>query len=88
MDGRSVCCGDVRCVCVGRLLQVSKLWSSNYDRAMICYLACLKEFGEYAEQQDQRMGGERSFYGFPFAIESDKVWCFCCGDGVMQWEQR
>lgn len=21
---------------------VSKLWSSNYDRAMICFLACLK----------------------------------------------
>jgi beclin 1 len=28
---------------------VNKLWSSNYDRAMMCYLACLKEFGDFAQ---------------------------------------
>jgi beclin 1 len=27
---------------------VSKLWSSSYDRAMVGFLACLREAGEYA----------------------------------------
>jgi beclin len=50
------------------------LWSSNYDRAMTGYLSCLKEFGEYAEEVDKQLPQtERSFYGFPFAVEGDKV---------------
>ena len=27
---------------------VSKLWAQSYDRAMAIYLACLREFGEFA----------------------------------------
>ncbi len=27
---------------------VSKLWAQSYDRAMVIYLACLREFGEFA----------------------------------------
>jgi len=27
---------------------VNKLWGSAYDKAMVAYLACLKEFGDFA----------------------------------------
>jgi hypothetical protein len=27
---------------------VSKLWAQSYDRAMAIYLACLREFGDFA----------------------------------------
>lgn len=27
---------------------VNKLWGSAYDKAMAVYLACLKEFGDFA----------------------------------------
>ncbi len=53
--------------------QVNKLWSSNYDRAMICYLQCLNEFGEYAKATDKRLPGDQTFLGFPFPIDGDKV---------------
>jgi len=52
---------------------VSKLWSANYDRAMICYLACLKEFGEYAAREDTKMGSIAPPFTFPFPIDGDKV---------------
>ncbi|GFH19309.1 autophagy protein, partial [Haematococcus lacustris] len=53
---------------------VSKFWSANYDRAMICYLACLHEFGMYAATIDRANGlvGDDIFH-YPFAIEGDKV---------------
>lgn len=28
---------------------VNKLWSANYDRAMMCFMGCLQEFGAYAK---------------------------------------
>jgi len=51
---------------------VSKLWSANYDRAMICYLACLKEFGEFAKARDVAENKGVPF-AFPFPIDGDKV---------------
>eukprot|EP00198_Chlamydomonas_reinhardtii_P000170 XP_001689505.1 autophagy protein [Chlamydomonas reinhardtii] len=51
---------------------VSKLWSANYDRAMTAYLACLREFGEFARRKDLQDGKVMPF-NFPFAIDGDKV---------------
>ncbi|KAF5839533.1 autophagy protein [Dunaliella salina] len=51
---------------------VSKLWSANYDRAMICFLACLKEFGEHAARQDV-LHSRHPPFAFPFPLEGDKV---------------
>ena len=51
---------------------VSKLWSQSYDRAMVYFLACLKEFGEHARSRDAAEGKEAPFT-FPFLIEGDKV---------------
>ncbi|GLI61251.1 hypothetical protein VaNZ11_003559 [Volvox africanus] len=51
---------------------VSKLWSANYDRAMVAYLACLREFGEHARKKDLQDGKPTQF-NFPFAIDGDKV---------------
>ena len=33
-----------------------QLWSANYDRAMTAYLACLREFGEFARRKDLQDG--------------------------------
>lgn len=38
---------------------VSKLWSANYDRAMVGFMGALKEFGEHARQQDEQAGACR-----------------------------
>ncbi|GIL49364.1 hypothetical protein Vafri_5664 [Volvox africanus] len=51
---------------------VSKLWSANYDRAMVAYLACLREFGEHARKKDLQDGKSTQF-NFPFTIDGDKV---------------
>eukprot|EP00798_Chlamydomonas_sp_ICE-L_P021839 gene21837-28869_t len=51
---------------------VNKLWSANYDRAMASYLACLREFGDFAHARDTAEGKQPSFV-FPFPIEGDKV---------------
>ncbi|EFJ46852.1 autophagy protein, partial [Volvox carteri f. nagariensis] len=51
---------------------VSKLWSANYDRAMVAYLACLREFGEHAKKKDLQ-GGKPTQFNFPFPIDGDKV---------------
>ncbi|GLC34972.1 hypothetical protein PLESTB_001184300 [Pleodorina starrii] len=51
---------------------VSKLWSANYDRAMVAYLACLREFGEHARRKDAA-DGKPSPFNFPFPIDGDKV---------------
>lgn len=50
---------------------VNKLWSANYDRAMVCYLACLREFGDFARARD--VAAARNPFEFPFPIEGDKV---------------
>eukprot|EP00877_Chromochloris_zofingiensis_P002894 jgi/Chrzof1/12605/Cz07g00210.t1 len=51
---------------------VNKLWSANYDKAMVCYLACLKEFGDFARARDVSEGKQQPFE-FPFPVEGDKV---------------
>mmetsp|Transcript_8755 Transcript_8755/g.16594 ORF Transcript_8755/g.16594 Transcript_8755/m.16594 type:complete len:507 (-) Transcript_8755:318-1838(-) len=51
---------------------VSKLWSGAYDRAMMAFLACLQEFGEFARQRDVQEGRNPPFQ-FPFAIDGDRV---------------
>jgi len=51
---------------------VNKFWSHKYDRAMICYLACLREFGLAAHAEDVSAGKPQPFQ-FPFAFDGDKV---------------
>lgn len=51
---------------------VNKLWSSSYDRAMVCFLACLKEFGDAARSRDLATSQDKPFE-FPFPIDGDKV---------------
>eukprot|EP00879_Flechtneria_rotunda_P022249 GHRR01023475.1.p1 GENE.GHRR01023475.1~~GHRR01023475.1.p1 ORF type:complete len:282 (+),score=77.32 GHRR01023475.1:350-1195(+) len=51
---------------------VNKLWGSSYDKAMAVYLACLKEFGDFARARDIAEG-QPNLFEFPFAIEGDKV---------------
>jgi len=46
---------------------------SSPCRAMICFLACLKEFGEHAARQDV-MHSRHPPFSFPFPLEADKVW--------------
>lgn len=33
-----------------------KLWSGNYDKGMMCYLACLEEFAMFARNHDHAAG--------------------------------
>ncbi|GAX74262.1 hypothetical protein CEUSTIGMA_g1711.t1 [Chlamydomonas eustigma] len=51
---------------------VNKLWSHKYDRAMMCYLTCLREFGQAAVTEDTA-GGRTEPFKFPFPIDADKV---------------
>ncbi|WIA42915.1 hypothetical protein OEZ86_008829 [Tetradesmus obliquus] len=51
---------------------VAKLWGGSYDKAMAGFLACLKEFGDFARARDIAEG-QPSLFEFPFAIEGDKV---------------
>lgn len=51
---------------------VSKLWSANYDRAMVAFLTCLKEFGDFARNKD-RLEGRAQLFEFPFTIDNDRV---------------
>jgi beclin 1 len=44
----------------------SASWFSSFDRAMIAFLQCLKEFGEYAESTDSSLK-------LPYHIEGDKI---------------
>ena len=41
-------------------------WFTTFDRGMIAFLQCLKEFGEYAESSD-------SSFKLPYHIEGDKI---------------
>lgn len=56
---------------------VNKLWSHKYDKAMISFLACLKEFGQAAHNEDVAVGKQEPFK-FPFPIDGDKVGEGCC----------
>jgi hypothetical protein len=47
-------------------------FSCSSHRAMICFLACLKEFGEHAAREDVRQSQHPPFT-FPFPLEGDKV---------------
>ncbi|GBF96056.1 beclin [Raphidocelis subcapitata] len=51
---------------------VSKLWAQSYDRAMAIYLACLREFGDFARARDIAESRSPAFE-FPFPIDADKV---------------
>lgn len=51
---------------------VNKLWSHKYDKAMISFLACLKEFGQAAHNEDMAAGRQEPFK-FPFPVDGDKV---------------
>jgi beclin len=52
---------------------VSKLWSANYDKAMVCFLGCLREFGDHAAAQDRAWAVDQPFTAYPFTIDGDKV---------------
>ncbi|CAK8564605.1 unnamed protein product [Lathyrus sativus] len=53
---------------------VNLFWSTRYDRAMTFFLACLKDFAEFAKSKDQEnnIPPEKCFK-LPYKIESDKV---------------
>ncbi|CAI8596012.1 unnamed protein product [Vicia faba] len=53
---------------------VNLFWSTRYDRAMTHFLACLKDFAEFAKSKDQEnnIPPEKCFK-LPYKIESDKV---------------
>mmetsp|Transcript_25772 Transcript_25772/g.66360 ORF Transcript_25772/g.66360 Transcript_25772/m.66360 type:complete len:455 (+) Transcript_25772:147-1511(+) len=49
-----------------------KLWSGNYDKGMMCYLACLEEFAMFARNHDHAAGKEPPFE-LHYPIEGDRV---------------
>lgn len=51
---------------------VNKLWGGGYDKAMSVFLACLREFGDFARARDLSEG-QQPVFEFPFAIEGDKI---------------
>eukprot|EP01025_Chloroclados_australasicus_P016244 TRINITY_DN1806_c0_g1_i5.p1 TRINITY_DN1806_c0_g1~~TRINITY_DN1806_c0_g1_i5.p1 ORF type:complete len:454 (+),score=36.59 TRINITY_DN1806_c0_g1_i5:135-1364(+) len=50
----------------------SKLISSSFDKAMVAFLHCMKEFEDFAQQSDIQAGKEQLF-SYPFEVEGDKV---------------
>lgn len=51
---------------------VSKLYCTSYDRAMACFLTCLKEFAMFAAQRDS-LAGRRQVFELPYSIEGTEV---------------
>ncbi|KAL2337154.1 hypothetical protein Fmac_011600 [Flemingia macrophylla] len=53
---------------------VNLFWSTRYDKAMTLFLACLKDFADFAKSKDQEnnIPPEKCFK-LPYKIESDKV---------------
>lgn len=51
---------------------VNLFWSTRYDKAMVLYLTCLKEFADFAAAKDQAAGLEKAFQ-LPYKIQGDKV---------------
>jgi len=41
-------------------------WYRRFDNAMVAFLHCIKEFGEFAEQQDKG-------FKLPYRIDKDKI---------------
>ncbi|GJP60309.1 hypothetical protein CLOP_g17515 [Closterium sp. NIES-67] len=53
---------------------VNLFWSTRYDRAMLLFLQCLKEFADFANAHDRanHLPPEKSFQ-LPYKIEGDKI---------------
>nr|CAJ27523.1 beclin 1 protein [Medicago truncatula] len=53
---------------------VNLFWSTRYDKAMTLFLACLKDFAEFAKSKDQEnnIPPEKCFK-LPYKIDNDKV---------------
>ncbi|XP_058100389.1 beclin-1-like protein isoform X2 [Magnolia sinica] len=53
---------------------VNLFWSTRYDKAMTLFLACLKDFAEFANSRDQEnnIPPEKCFK-LPYKIENDRV---------------
>ncbi|XP_027340236.1 beclin-1-like protein isoform X2 [Abrus precatorius] len=53
---------------------VNLFWSTRYDKAMTLFLACLKDFAEFANSKDQEnnIPPEKCFK-LPYKIENDRV---------------
>ncbi|ERN09332.1 beclin-1-like protein isoform X1 [Amborella trichopoda] len=53
---------------------VNIFWSSRYDTAMTLFLACLKDFAEFANSMDKESGIPlEDCFKLPYKIENDKV---------------
>ncbi|CAK0735365.1 hypothetical protein CVIRNUC_000569 [Coccomyxa viridis] len=53
---------------------VNKIYCASYDRAMALYLACLREFAEFAHGRDvSEQAPGRTPLELPYAIDGDKV---------------
>ncbi|XP_021893027.1 beclin-1-like protein isoform X3 [Carica papaya] len=53
---------------------VNLFWSTRYDKAMTLFLACLKDFAEFANSRDQENNiPPENRFKLPYKIENDKV---------------
>ncbi|XP_024356337.1 beclin-1-like protein [Physcomitrium patens] len=53
---------------------VNLFWSSRYDKAMTFFVACLKEFAEFANAKDKEANiPPEKCFKLPYKIENDKV---------------
>ncbi|BBN15663.1 beclin [Marchantia polymorpha subsp. ruderalis] len=53
---------------------VNLFWSTRYDKAMTFFLACLKEFAEFAYAKDRAANvSPDKCFSLPYKIENDKV---------------
>ncbi|PWA73570.1 Beclin family [Artemisia annua] len=53
---------------------VNKFWSTQYDKAMTLFLACLKDFAEFANNKDKENNKpQEKCFKLPYKIEIDKV---------------
>ncbi|XP_075487859.1 beclin-1-like protein isoform X2 [Primulina tabacum] len=53
---------------------VNVFWSTRYDKAMTLFLACLKEFAEFANSKDKENNiPSEKYFKLPYKIENDKV---------------
>ncbi|KAK3288064.1 Vacuolar protein sorting-associated protein atg6 [Cymbomonas tetramitiformis] len=51
---------------------VNPFWSARYDKAMVCFLACLQEFADFAKGQDRAKKHSPEFE-LPYKLEADKI---------------
>ncbi|PWA61220.1 Beclin family [Artemisia annua] len=53
---------------------VNLFWSTRYDKAMTLFLACLKDFAEFANSKDKENNiPQEKCFKLPYKIENDKV---------------